>query len=57
MAWCGDLQISPHPRRYFDIGAHDPNMCWDSAEKDKLRWDKAHPDKPAEVREVTVEEC
>jgi len=43
MAWCGELQVSPHPR------ANAP-LAW----ADKWRWEKEHPDKLAEVREVGV---
>ena len=46
MAWYGTLQISPHPRQFK--GGY-PGA---SAEADKRKWEKEHPDKIAEVKQV-----
>ncbi len=59
MAWCGDLQISPHPRLHWDVrgrSAEEMKRHYQSAMEDKRRWDSAHPDKLAEVREFLPEE-
>ena len=46
LAMWGELQISPHPR-----GRYDSNEGSVSAMGDKRKWDKANPDKLAEIRE------